>query len=91
MNTWIQFFMENNGGLIFAALGVALAVGLPFGHMLFSYAKKNGIFGMNEYQIPIIPIVSMILVIIILQLILSFILSHNLKKETLVERIRYQG
>ena len=28
MNTWIQFFMENNGGLIFAAIGVALAVGL---------------------------------------------------------------
>ena len=28
MNTWIPFFMENNGGLIFAALGVALAVGL---------------------------------------------------------------
>ena len=26
--TWIQFFMENNGGLIFAAIGVALAVGL---------------------------------------------------------------
>ena len=23
MNTWIQFFIENNGGLIFAALGVA--------------------------------------------------------------------
>lgn len=80
-------------GMLFSigTISVALAVGLPFGHMLFSYAKKNGIFGMNEYQIPIIPIVSMILVIIILQLILSFILSHNLKKETLVERIRYQG
>lgn len=26
--TWIQFFMENNGGFIFAALGVAMAVGL---------------------------------------------------------------
>ncbi|MPQ42833.1 V-type ATP synthase subunit K [Clostridium tarantellae] len=26
--TWIQFFIQNNGGLIFAALGVALAVGL---------------------------------------------------------------
>ena len=80
-------------GMLFSigTISVALAVGLPFGHMLFLYAKKNGIFGMNEYQIPIIPIVSMILVIIILQLILSFILSHNLKKETLVERIRYQG
>ena len=26
--SWIQFFIENNGGLIFAAIGVALAVGL---------------------------------------------------------------
>lgn len=28
LQTWIQFFMENNGGMIFAAMGVALAVGL---------------------------------------------------------------
>ena len=26
--TWIQFFIENNGGMVFAALGAALAVGL---------------------------------------------------------------
>ena len=26
--TWIQFFMENNGGFILGALGVALAVGM---------------------------------------------------------------
>jgi len=26
--SWIKFFIENNGGLIFAALGAALAVGL---------------------------------------------------------------
>lgn len=26
--TWIQFLMENGGGIIFAALGIALAVGL---------------------------------------------------------------
>ena len=26
--SWIQYFIENNGGMIFAALGVALAVGL---------------------------------------------------------------
>lgn len=28
LQTWIQFFMENNGGLVFAGMGVALAVGL---------------------------------------------------------------
>lgn len=26
--TWIQFFVENNGGSIFGALGIALAVGM---------------------------------------------------------------
>ena len=41
MNTWIQFFMENNGGLIFAALGVALAVGLSG----IGSAKGVGIVG----------------------------------------------
>lgn len=28
LQTWIQFFVENNGGMVFAAMGVAIAVGL---------------------------------------------------------------
>lgn len=80
-------------GLIFTlgTIGVALIVGLPLGHMIFSYAKKNGIFGMNVYHVPVVPILVMITLVGILQIVLSFILSHNLKKETLVERIRYRG
>lgn len=39
--SWIQFFMENNGGLIFAAMGVALAVGLAG----IGSAKGVGIVG----------------------------------------------
>ena len=80
-------------GLIFTlgTIGVALIVGLPLGHMIFSYAKKNGIFGMNVYHVPVVPILVMITLVGILQIVLSFMLSHNLKKETLVERIRYQG
>ena len=26
--TWIQFFIDNNGGFIFGGLGIALAVGM---------------------------------------------------------------
>lgn len=79
-------------GLVFTmgTICVALVVGLPLGHMLFSYAKQNGIFGMNVYHIPVVPILVMVLLVGILQIILSCILSNNLKKETLVERIRYQ-
>ena len=70
---------------------VALIIGLPLGYALFSYAKHNGIFGMNIYHVPIVPILIMIFLVGLLQIVLSCILSSNLKKETLVERIRYQG
>lgn len=39
--TWIQFLIENNGGAVFAALGVALAVGLAG----IGSAKGVGIVG----------------------------------------------
>jgi len=80
-------------GLLFTVgtICVALAAGLPLGYALFSYAKHNGIFGMNVYHVPLIPILVMILLVGILQIVLSCVLSSNLKKETLVERIRYQG
>ena len=60
-------------------------------HVATAYAKQNGIFGMNVYHIPFAPISLMILLVGILQIVLSCILSSNLKKETLVDRIRYQG
>ena len=80
-------------GLIFTVgtICVALIVGLPLGYALFSYAKHNGIFGMNVYHVPITPILATILLVGLLQIVLSLVLSSNLKKETLVERIRYQG
>jgi len=80
-------------GLIFAVgtICVALIIGLPLGYALFSYAKHNGIFGMNIYHVPIVPIIIMIFLVGLLQIVLSCVLSSNLKKETLVERIRYQG
>ena len=80
-------------GLIFTVgtICVALIIGLPLGYALFSYAKHNGIFGMNIYHVPIVPIFIMIFLVGLLQIVLSCVLSSNLKKETLVERIRYDG
>ena len=79
-------------GLMFTVgtICVALIIGLPLGYALFSYAKHMGIFGMNIYHVPIVPIFIMIFLVGLLQIVLSCVLSSNLKKETLVERIRYQ-
>lgn len=79
-------------GLLFSAGTVLVAVfaGLPIGYAVFCYGKKNAIFGLNVYHIPVLEIVMMIAAIGLLQALLSFLLSRNLKKESLVERIRYQ-
>ena len=46
-------------------------------HIFFSYAKHNGIFGMNIYHVPIVPIFIMIFLVGLLQIVLSCVLSSN--------------
>ena len=58
----------------------------------FAYAKHNGIFGMNVYHVPIITNSCYDSCwSVFCRLCFPCVLSSNLKKETLVERIRYQG
>lgn len=80
-------------GLIFTigTVIVSLIVGIPLGYGAFLYGKNNGWIGLHEYHFPVIEVLLMIVVILGLQGLLSFILSRNIKKESLVERIRYQG
>lgn len=80
-------------GILFSVgtIIVSLLVGCPFGYEIFQYAKQHSIYGMNEYHVPILEIGIMMAVIILMQVVLSFLLSRNLRKESLVERINYQG
>lgn len=80
-------------GLLFTigTMIVAVGVGSPLGYATFHYAKNHGIVGLNQYHFPWIAVLGMILVIGLLQSVLSFFLSKNLRKASLVERIQYLG
>lgn len=80
-------------GVIFSAgtVLVSLLIGCPLGYALFSYGKKKSIYGLNEYHFPWLEIGVMVAIIVVMQGVLSFLLSRNARKETLVERINYQG
>lgn len=80
-------------GIFFSAgtILVSLMIGQPLGYILFQYCKSYSFYGLNEYHVPVMEITIMILVIVLLQSVLSFLLSRNLRKESLVERINYQG
>lgn len=85
--------MLQREGLLFTigTIAVSMVLGIPLGYAVFSYGKSQSIIGLNVYHFPVVEICLMFVVMIILQLILSFVLSRNIKKDSLVERIRYQG
>lgn len=89
-NRQLNFCLQIQG-LIFTAgtVLVALLVGLPAGYGLFVYCKNNVFFGINVYHVPVLEIGGMTAAVAVLQLGLSDLLSRNLKKESLVDRIRY--
>ncbi len=79
---------------LFFTLGtviVAVAAGMPLGYALFSYGASHGWIGLYKYRPPMAELAAMAAAFAVLQLILSFVLSRNVKRESLVERIRYQG
>lgn len=79
-------------GVIFSmgTILVSLILGSPLGYALFLYAKEKTVYGLNTYHFPILEIGIMVGAIIVLQATLSFLLSRNLRKDSLVERINYQ-
>lgn len=51
--------------------------------------KNSAFFGMNVYHFPGLELIIMTAVLVAMQLALSWLLSRNLKRESLVDRIRY--
>lgn len=84
--------MLRNEGMILTlgSVLVSLLVGMPAGYALFCYGREHSYFGLDIYHIPFVEIIAMVIVLSVLQISLSYILSRNVKKESVVERIRYQ-
>lgn len=84
--------MLRNEGMILTigSILVSLLVGMLAGYALFCYGRAHSYFGLDIYHIPLAEILVMVMVLSVLQISLSYILSRNVKKESVVERIRYQ-
>lgn len=80
-------------GMIFSTgtAVVSLAAGIPLGYALFRYCKENSFIGLGVYHFPFREVLFLFVFIGVLQMVLSFVLSRNVRKESLVERIRYHG
>lgn len=84
--------MLRSESLIISAgsLFLALIIGIPVGYFLVKAGMNSGIFGLLGYHPPVYPVCALILAVILFQCVLSLIISRNVKKESIIERIRYQ-
>ncbi|MDO4321741.1 MAG: FtsX-like permease family protein [Lachnospiraceae bacterium] len=80
-------------GLLFTVgtVLVTMLAGVPCGYGLFRYGKANSWFGLNEYHFPAAELTVMVAFLALFQILLSLVLTRNVKKESVIDRIRYQG
>lgn len=91
-NSQLDQSLQLEGILLSAGTaGVSLVAGVPLGYALFRYCKANGFIGLSIYHFPVGEVLFLFVFIGVLQGMLSFVLSRNVRRESLVDRIRYHG
>ena len=78
-------------GIIYTlgTLAVSVGIGSLVGYGAFLYAKTKHIFQISEYHFPVVPAVLLICVVAFLQVLLTYGVSANFRKLSLIDRIRY--
>lgn len=77
-------------GLFYTAgtLGITLTLGNIVGYIAFLVFKNSGA-SYAVYRYPLIPTIILVLSVLVGQLILTYIVSSNFNKESLIDRVRY--
>lgn len=70
---------------------VAIGGGSLAGYPVFLWAKSNGILSIRNYHYPVVPAIIVIIVLIVVQMILTLALGKSVKKQSLIERIRFSN
>jgi ABC-type antimicrobial peptide transport system permease subunit len=68
---------------------LSLGVGSILSYQVFLYAKEKHMLNITTYHYPINQVLVLIAVITVIQILLTLIISHNIRKQSLVDRIRF--
>ncbi|MCR1953702.1 FtsX-like permease family protein [Clostridioides mangenotii] len=70
-------------------LVITLGLGNIAGYAMFLYAKENHILNIKIYNYPLIPTLILIITVILIQFMLTYAISRNFKKQSLIDRVRF--
>ena len=68
---------------------ISIGVGSLAGYPLFLYAKRTGMFDINTYHYPVTAAIIIILTLFVIQMLLAIFIAKSVRKDSLIERIRF--
>lgn len=77
---------------LFYTLGtlvISIGLGSLAGYPVFLYAKEEGLFEITTYHYPLTAAIVISVVLLLIQVLLAAGLSRSVRKNSLIERIRF--
>ena len=68
---------------------ISIGVGSLAGYPLFLYAKRTGMFDISTYHYPVTAAIIIILTLFVIQMLLALLIAKSVRKDSLIERIRF--
>ena len=68
---------------------ISIGVGSLAGYPLFLYAKRTGMFDISTYHYPVTAAIIIILTLFVIQMLLAILIAKSVRKDSLIERIRF--
>lgn len=68
---------------------ISIGVGSLAGYPLFLYAKRTGMFDISTYNYPVTAAIIIILTLFVIQMLLAILIAKSVRKDSLIERIRF--
>lgn len=68
---------------------VSLGLGSAAGYGVFLWAKTEQIMSIKFYYYPWIPALVLTFIIVIVQILVTYLVNHNMNKQSLIDRIRF--
>ena len=72
----------------FGTLALSLGIGSLAGYGLFLKMKADGMFSIKYYEYPVVPAIVLTVVVLLVQLLITYLVNSNFKKQSPVCGVR---
>lgn len=88
----LLWMLQSEG--VFYTIGtfvVSVGLGSIIGYPAFQYAKSHGMLNITKYHYPMNAALLLLLILVVIQLLLSILVAKSAKKESIINRIRFDN